>query len=729
MPDRLDPHTILRVQDLSLDAVRFHNEHSRVPIPFEGTVLALLGRRHLPRLSKKGTPAFSMATYKDGSTRGKRGVSRVTAVVLDFDHLPGDVADEVHQALEGFAHVSYTSYSHHADGPDDCCFRVVLFPTRPLKPREYAAVWRHANHVLGDAADPKAADVSRLWYLPSCPPERMAVARLDVGEGLPLDVDRILEAATPRARSRRKGAARPEAVSSREGRASVPAGHRNAHLTSLAGTMRRRDMDEPAILAALREENASRCDPPLEDAELERIASSVCSYDPSSPLVTANRTDLGNAERLASFCGLDLRYVYAWDSWLCWTGQAWQRDVSGEILRRSRDTVRATAAFASAIPDKEPRERLFRHALRTESAGKLAAMVALGRPLLYVDPGLLDQRPWLFNCANGTIDLRRGALRAHRRADLLTKISPVHFDPRAMCPRWDAFLDRVMDGNDELIGFLQRAVGYSLTGSTREQVLFLLWGIGANGKSTFIDIVRELVGGYAVQAEFSTFLKQDSDSVRNDIARLVGSRFVAAVEAESGRPLAEAMVKQMTGGDFVTARFLFKEYFEFKPTFKVWLAANHKPTIRGTDHGIWRRIRLIPFVVTIPEDERDPDLVSKLREELPGILAWAVRGCTAWQRDGLGQPKEVREATDNFRDEMDALGGLLDEHCVIDPQASVRSSDLYLAYKKWAEENGERVLSKKAVAMRLTERGFGRFKGTRGARCWSGLRLRGEGEE
>jgi P4 family phage/plasmid primase-like protien len=728
--DLLDPNAIVRVQDLSLHAVRFNNEHSRVPIAFQGSVLGLLGRQHLARVSKKGTPAFSMATYKAGTTRGKRGVAKVTAVVLDFDHLPGDMAEEVHHCLDGYAHVSYTSYSHHADGPDDCCFRVILFCTRALWPREYAAVWQHANHLLGELADAKASDVARLWYMPSCPPERMAVAHLELAQGRLLDVDRILEAVTPNARSPRMGKARRAVAkgASIGTRAPVTKGGRNAHLISLAGTMRRRDMDEAAILAALREENAAHCSPLLGDDEICGIVQSVCSYDPSSPLVTSNRTDLGNAERLVAYAGLDLRYIYPWDSWLCWMGRVWERDVSGEILRRSRDTVRTTAAFASAIPDKEPRERLFRHALRTESAGKMQAMVALARPLLFIDPALLDQRPWLFNCGNGTLDLRRGTLRKHRRGDLLTKVSDVPYDPKATCPRWDAFLDRVMDGNDELITFLQRAVGYSLTGSTREQVLFLLWGIGANGKSTFVDIVRSLVGGYAVQAEFSTFLKQDSDSVRNDVARLVGSRFVAAVEAEGGRPLAEAMVKQMTGGDFVTARFLFKEYFEYKPTFKVWLAANHKPTIRGTDHGIWRRIRLIPFLVTIPEDERDPDLVSKLEDELPGILAWAVRGCLDWQIEGLGHPQDVRDATESFRDEMDALGGLLDECCVVEPSAVVRSSALYLAYKKWAEDNGERVMSKKAMAMRLTERGFQRFKGTRGARCWRGLRLQDEGE-
>jgi putative DNA primase/helicase len=334
----------------------------------------------------------------------------------------------------------------------------------------------------------------------------------------------------------------------------------------------------------------------------------------------------------------------------------------------------------------------------------------------------------LFNAENGTIDLQKRAyLRPHERGDLLTKRSRVPFIPSARCPTWEAFLFRVMDGNEDLVRFLQRAVGYSLTASTREQVLFLLWGSGANGKSTFMEILRLILGDYAMQAEFSTFLKQDSEAVRNDIARLVGARLVAAVETESGLPLAEALVKQMTGGDVVTARFLFKEYFEFRPTFKVWLAANHKPIIRGTDHGIWRRIRLIPFIVTIPENERDPDLGEKLKAELPGILAWAVKGCLDWQEQGLGVPEKVRSATAAFRDEMDVLGGFLTDLCVVENEATGKSAELYAAYKKWAEENGERVMSQKSLAMRLVERGFEPCKGTLGARCWRGLRLRSGG--
>lgn len=725
MPETLDPRAHHKVPTLIIRASRFTDERARVPNAFTGSPLQLIGRQHSVRVTKKGTPAFSPTVYKEGASRGKRGVEWVTAVVLDFDHVAGDAALEVDQALRGLAHITYSSYSHGADGPDDNCFRVMLFCSRPMTPDEYGPVWEFANHLLGDYADRQAADLSRIWYLPSCPPERREYAKFRSGDGKVLDVDAILDRNPPRDPKRPGKAGGRVSPPDLDRSGPVPEGERNNFLTRLAGGMRRQGLPYEAILVALCQVNTSRCQPPLEESDVQRIARSVSEYDPASPLILLHRTDAGNAERLVAHAGKDLWFIYVWDDWLYWDGTSWVRDNCGQVMRYALDTVRTTAAFAASMPEKEPRERLFKHAIRTESAGRLAAMVSLARPLLHLRHDILDTHPFLFNVENGTIDLQKNALlREHLRSDLLTKRSPVPFVPAARCPTWEAFLYRVMDGNEDLVRFLQRAVGYSLTASTREQVLFLLYGSGANGKSTFMEVLRLILGDYAMQAEFSTFLKQDSEAVRNDIARLVGARLVAAVETESGLPLAEALVKQMTGGDVVTARFLFKEYFEFRPTFKVWLAANHKPVIRGTDHGIWRRIRLIPFIVTIPENERDPDLGEKLKAELPGILAWAVKGCLDWQEQGLGVPEKVRSATAAFRDEMDVLGGFLTDLCAVEADATGKSAELYAAYKKWAEENGERVMSQKSLAMRLVERGFEPCKGALGARCWRGLRLR-----
>lgn len=717
-------HTpVVPVREIVVRASIFPGERATKPIPWSGSLLDLVGRRHQPRARKKGMKTFSAAVYAEEAKRGNAGVEEITALVLDYDHLPSDAAEAVYRSARRWAHVAYTSFSHRLGGEDDCCFRVVLFLTRTVKPVEFDAVWAFADDELGGLADRDARDIARIWYLPSCPHERLALARITCGDGALLDVDAIVAGALSAAR------ARPTARGRAPRGGPVDEGSRNAHLLSLAGSMRRKGLGEEAIRAALVTENGSRCQPPLPEPEVAAIAKSVARYAPGSPILSRNRTDLGNAERLKDYAGADLRFVWVWDSWMVWDGRRWKRDGGGEIMRRARDTVRALAAMAEALDDEKQRAGLVKHALKTESAGRLQAMVRLGACLLGEESGAFDQRPWLLNCRNGTVDLRTGELGPHRRSDLLTKLVPVDFDPISACPRWEAFLLQVMDGSDELVTFLQRAVGYSLTGATVEQVLFLLYGTGANGKSTFTETLRALLGDYATQAEFTTFLARTSDSVRNDIARLVGARFVSASEAEGGRPLAEAVVKQMTGGDIVTARFLFKEFFEFRPDFKVWLAANHKPSVRGTDHGIWRRIRLVPFAVTIPPERRDKRLLEQLRAELPGILAWAVRGCLAWQREGLGIPPEVLAATESYREEMDVLAGFLAEHCISQGGAFVETKELYAAYGTWAEGAGEKKLSKKWLAMRLAERGFTSGRGLRGVRGWRGLRLRREGEE
>jgi len=434
-------------------------------------------------------------------------------------------------------------------------------------------------------------------------------------------------------------------------------------------------------------------------------------------------TDLQNARRLIARHGKNIRYVHVWGKWLVWDGKRWKLDTTGELMRLAMDTVTGIYLEASKESDSEKRTTLGKWATRSESRSRLEAMAKLAEDLTPITPDELDTKQWLLACENGTLDLQTGKLRPHKRRDYITKLIPVAHDTAAKAPRWLAFLDRIMGGNQDLIEFLRRAVGYSLTGDTSEQVLFLLYGTGANGKSTFLEVMQALLADYARQSDFTTFLAKERNGPSNDIARLKGARFVSAVEAESGRRFSEVMVKQLTGGDKISARFLHQEFFEFTPEFKLWLAANHKPVIRGTDNAIWRRIRLIPFTVTIPEPERDKHLVAKLKAEMPGILAWAVRGCLKWQDRDLQMPEEIRNAIEAYREEMDIFAGFFGECCTIHRNAKVSSGNMYQAYTKWCDENGERAKSQNILGRRLSESGFERARSTGGKFWWYGIGL------
>lgn len=340
-----------------------------------------------------------------------------------------------------------------------------------------------------------------------------------------------------------------------------------------------------------------------------------------------------------------------------------------------------------------------------------------------IPPSQMDTSHYLLSCQNGTIELKTGVLKQHDPQDFITKRLFVEYNPQAACPKWIEFLETIFNWNYDLIQFVQRAVGYPLTGDVSEQCFFLLYGTGANGKSVFLKTMTNLLCDYAQTADFETFLAKKNDGgVRNDIARMQGRRFISAIEAESGKRLSENLIKSLTGGDAISARFLFAEFFDFSPIFKLWLAANHKPKINGTDHAIWRRIRLIPFAVTIPEDKQDRHLEEKLKAELPGILTWAVQGCLAWQRTGLQTPTEVRNATIGYREEMDSIGAFISDCCALLPDAKVQAGKLYEAYKKWAEENGEFILKQRDFGMRLSERGLERIESSGHWRKGIGLR-------
>lgn len=464
-------------------------------------------------------------------------------------------------------------------------------------------------------------------------------------------------------------------------------------------------------------------------------------------------TDTGNAERLVRAFGEDIRYCSGWSEWLVWDGGRWVPDALNVMQQKAKATVRGIAAESEQVRlqalrlrelgnEQETRHlekqanELRRHAKASEARGRREAMVnlAASEPGIVITHDQLDRDPWLLNVANGTVDLRSGKLRPHRRADLITKQIAVAYDPSATCPLWMALLERSMAGNDALITFLQRIFGYALSGSVKEQSLFLFHGEGANGKSTILETMLSLMSGYATAAVPDMLMERSRDVHPTELTDLFGVRMAVTQEAKEGRRWDEARVKRLTGGDTIKARRMNEDFWSFQPTHKLFVAANHRPTVRGLDHAIWRRIKLIPFNVTIPEGERDLRLGEKLLAERPGILRWAVEGCLLWQRHGLGAPEEVSKATAAYRADQDVLAAFLQDRCQFQAETQISRQALRQAYERWCEDNGEGVpMSAKTFAEQLRQRRVTEIASMREpgrkdpVRGWRGLRLKDSG--
>lgn len=410
-----------------------------------------------------------------------------------------------------------------------------------------------------------------------------------------------------------------------------------------------------------------------------------------SALITAHHTDAGNAECLVELFGDDMRFCHTRGKWLVWDGLRWEIDDLGEAQRRALETVHTRYHTATQQGGLQQHASLARWAIASESTGRIRALLesASTRKECATKIGQYDSHAFLAGTLNGTLDLQTGACRAPDRFEYLTMRLNTTYDDQAGCPRWEQFLTEVFGGDQSLIDWVQRAVGYTLTGDTREEVLFLCFGSGANGKSKFLEVLSRLLGDYAATASFETFNAERRSEQTNDLAALAGKRLVTAIETDEDRRLAEARVKMVTGGDTISCRFLRQEFFSYRPQFKVWLAMNHKPIVRGRDRGIWRRIKLIPFLQSF---ERKPDkqLNDKLAAEMPGILNWAIQGLLAWHQQGLGTCAAIDAATEGYRKEMDDIGQWIDEELVDDIRAIMPATDGYAHYNLWARNRGER---------------------------------------
>lgn len=425
--------------------------------------------------------------------------------------------------------------------------------------------------------------------------------------------------------------------------------------------------------------------------------------------------DMGNAQRFVNMFGENIRYSYTDKKWYYYNSQKWCTDADGTVERLADHSVEAMKDEAKRYiesdgEDGDMTKAFQKHMKASRSNKSRKAMLEMARHHVPILPFQLDRYKMALNTPSGVLSLKSGELKEHKPEYYLTKITNVDYSANADCPKWHEFLSDIFDGDKDLIRYIQKAVGYTLTGSIAEQCVFFLYGTGRNGKSTFLDVIRDVFGDYAANIQPETIMVKSNtgSAINSDIARLKGARLVTSVEPNEGVRINEGLLKQLTGDDPVTARKLYSEEFEFKPEFKLWMATNHKPIIRGTDTGIWRRIHMIPFTVQIPEEKVDKNLKHKLKAEMTGIFKWCVDGCLLWQSEGLKMPRAVLDSVKEYRREMDVISAFIEDRCQL--SGSVQSSTLYAAYASWAEENNEYRMSATKFGLEMAKR-FDKVKG------------------
>lgn len=431
--------------------------------------------------------------------------------------------------------------------------------------------------------------------------------------------------------------------------------------------------------------------------------------DPAQLIDDIATTDIGNAKKLIELFGDKLRYCHVWNSWLCWNGKYWERDQTGQIYRYAKDTAKILFVESESL-NGELREKKRKHALSSQSATKIKAMVFLAEsePGMSILPDDLDTNKMLFNVENGTIDLITGQLHPHKKEDYITRISPVIYNKEVNSPMWLNFLDTIAKNDKDLIRYLQKIGGMMLSGEVREKALYVFHGRKDTGKSTFVETLAYVLKDYADTLSIDSLMKKQRGSIPNDLAALKGKRFVFVDEPDFGDRLSEGLVKKLTGLDTIQARFLNEEFFRFKPEFKIVISANSAPDITDKDQAIFGRIKLVPFLAQIPPEKQDKKLQEKFHAEAVGILTWLVQGCLAWQAEGMNPPKAVTIATDEYKEDMDTLSDFFNICCMKGDQYTIPHEYIYTAYKLWSAAEKRFADSKKKFTAICTDRGFER---------------------
>lgn len=688
------------------------------------------------REAKKKLPAVTFGGTFNGN-RNRNSVQDPTGLIVpDLDHIP-DV-EKTFADLITDEHIFFAFISPGGDGIK-CGLRSEIVACDADHKQFYSTVENYFKEVYNIQIDPACKDISRLTFMSHDPNAYLNInaeyfdhSELDISQPEP----KVYTTDTNPAKQKYGQKVLDSACN--KIRASQPGYQHHTRVeqaTLVGGFIPTGYIDRDHALSEL--ENAVS-DSGAQDmrSSMKDIADGI-AYGEAKPLdpIAQNSgrsskknykwTDLGNAERLVDMHGHDLRYCYPFSRWYVWDGRRWADDKTGEQKRKCKNVIRHMYTEARNYEDEKDRKEFIKFVMRCENRQKIEAMLAMAQsePSIPVLPEELDTNPWLFNCKNGTIDLKTGELRYHSRGDMITKLAPFDYNPDAKCPFWLNHLHKVMDRDEQLVNFLQRAFGYSLTGDTSERVIFIQWGAGANGKSITDDCIAMALGDYAMRTPTETLLIKRNEGIPNDVARLMGARFVYAAEAEQGKKLAESSIKDMSGGEKIAARFMRAEWFEFYPEFKIWLGTNHKPIIKGTDNAIWDRIRLIPYNVRIDESDRLPKsvMLEKFESEMSGILAWLVKGCLEWQKVGLKPPSKVLAATQKYRTEMDIAGNFIEECCEVGEALTVTAKKLYEVYEQWSKDNGDKPMSKKMFGMKLHEQGYDSFAASRRVTTYIGL--------
>lgn len=753
-----------------LTVCRFQALHDTTPIQLSctWTDIVKLHEKHVHRPQKDGA---MLGGYE---LRGKRCNENAIArsiIQLDVDtegakdKNTGRVLtvtktappiDAIAPLISGYEWISVSSHCHEPKR-GVIKYRIVILPDRDITQEEYRLILDALNQQLGGIIDQGALQWSQAFFLPSCPEESAEQAFFVHNKGAPLNVDEWV------AKGKALDSKRSEQCKVSKFVKETPDGLSRmlSALSALDPDMARNQWIKVIWGVAAHEwasgyeiaKGWSMNGLKWDESEFNKVWN---SFSPErnngitggtlyflakgagwvEPQHASDQTpgDIANGRLFASRNRGKLIYVYPARKWAAWNGQRWLWCESGEALEAAKKAVdhlldRAVAAL-KANPNDPEVKRQMQQAAKSTDERRLNSMLNLAQSEVgmgIAHMGELDSNPWLLNVENGVVDLKTGTLLDHHQTMLHTKMCNAMYLPGAPCPMWKKFLSDVFQGDQNLIDYIQRALGYSMTGLVSEEVLFFMFGFGANGKSVFINTIINVLADYAMTAPASMLaLRRNDDKGRAspEMARMVGARFAVANETQSGDRLDEQLVKVLVSRERIAARQLYGDYFEFMPTHALWVRGNHKPIVTGDDHGIWRRIQLIPFARTFKPSEIDPQLEEKLSRERDGILTWMVEGCIKWQSEGLNPPAAVLKASAQYRKESDVLGQWLDEDCDIDQSYREEQKRVFARYQNWCRDSGFRAMTKAQFTRKLYERGCA--EGWTGKdRQYVGLKLKG----